>query len=446
MVFAASSLWYARRDSGTRITERRMAMLSVEENLRLTQVGPGTPMGELMRRYWHPVAPTLELEENPTKEVRLLGEDLVLYKDRSGGYGLIERLCAHRRVNLAYGIPEEHGLRCMYHGWLYDETGQCIEQPFEETVRPESRFRDKIKLSGYPVREFAGLLWAYMGPQPAPLITQWEPLVRDNVVREIVVREIVVSPLQCNWLQCQENSVDPIHVEWMHVYFTAYQETRLGAFDNVIPSTLIKHEKIGFSEFPHGIVRRRVLEGQSEEDKEWKVGHPLLFPNINWASAGPHLNFQFRIPADDNTTTHITCYLYTPAPGEQAPKQDHVPYRYVSRLDTDGKPNLRYVLEQDKLAWESQGPTMDRSAERLGESDEGLIMFRRQLQEQLAVVEDGGDPMNVMRQEHLIELPMERLTLSRTLKDAHMKYVPVEIGEPPALEEINQVMATWNNR
>ena len=102
-------------------------MLSVDANERLTRVGRGTPMGVLMRRYWHPIAASVELDERPTKEVRLLGEDLVLYKDRSGAFGLIDRVCAHRRVNLAYGIPEEHGLRCMYHGWLYDETGQCIE-------------------------------------------------------------------------------------------------------------------------------------------------------------------------------------------------------------------------------------------------------------------------------------------------------------------------------
>ena len=93
-------------------------------------------MGELMRRYWHPIAAAAELDERPTKPVRLLGEDLVLYRDKSGTLGLIERACPHRRVDLSYGIPEEHGLRCMYHGWMMDETGQCIEQPFEETVHP----------------------------------------------------------------------------------------------------------------------------------------------------------------------------------------------------------------------------------------------------------------------------------------------------------------------
>ena len=125
-------------------------MLSVQENELLTQVGPGTPMGELMRRYWHPIAAAAELIDRPTKAVRLLGEDLVLYKDRSGTLGLIDRFCPHRRVDLSYGIPEEHGLRCMYHGWMMDETGQCIEQPFEETVHPDGRFKEKVKVAGYP--------------------------------------------------------------------------------------------------------------------------------------------------------------------------------------------------------------------------------------------------------------------------------------------------------
>ncbi|HCH35837.1 MAG TPA: aromatic ring-hydroxylating dioxygenase subunit alpha, partial [Dehalococcoidia bacterium] len=111
-------------------------MLTQEQNELLTQVGKGTPMGELLRRYWHPIAAAAELNEKPTKPVRLLGEDLVLYKDKSGEIGLIDRFCPHRRVDLSYGIPEENGLRCMYHGWMLNKEGQCIEQPFEETVRP----------------------------------------------------------------------------------------------------------------------------------------------------------------------------------------------------------------------------------------------------------------------------------------------------------------------
>ena len=155
-------------------------MLSIQENEKLARVGAGTPMGELMRRYWHPIAAAAELDEKPTKPVRLLGEDLVLYKDKSGTIGLIDRFCPHRRVDLSYGIPEENGLRCMYHGWMMDETGQCVEQPFEETVRPDGRFKEKVKIAGYPVQVLAGMIFAYMGPQPAPLLPNWEPFTWED--------------------------------------------------------------------------------------------------------------------------------------------------------------------------------------------------------------------------------------------------------------------------
>ena len=127
-------------------------MLTVEENELLTRVGPGTPMGDLLRRYWHPIAGESELEGRATKQVRLLGEDLVLFKDRSGDLGLIEPLCPHRRINLLYGVPLEHGLRCPYHGWAFDQSGACIEQPYEDEVDPESTFRDKIHTTAYPVK------------------------------------------------------------------------------------------------------------------------------------------------------------------------------------------------------------------------------------------------------------------------------------------------------
>ena len=148
-------------------------MLTQEQNEMLTQVGKGTPMGELLRRYWHPIAASAELEEKPTKVVRLLGEDLVLYKNKSGEIGLIDRFCPHRRVDLSYGIPEYEGLRCMYHGWMFNRHGQCIEQPFEETVRPDGRFKKKVTVAAYPVEELGGLLFAYLGPNPAPLVPRW---------------------------------------------------------------------------------------------------------------------------------------------------------------------------------------------------------------------------------------------------------------------------------
>src|SRR5271154_4217502 len=139
-------------------------MLTAEENVRLTRVGPGTPMGELMRRYWHPIAALAEMKSAWTKRVRLLGEDLVLFRDRSGTFGLIEDLCPHRRASLAYGIPAIDGIRCPYHGWKFDATGACIEQPNEPE---DSSFKDKVTTTAYPVGELGGLLWAYLGPLPA---------------------------------------------------------------------------------------------------------------------------------------------------------------------------------------------------------------------------------------------------------------------------------------
>jgi 5,5'-dehydrodivanillate O-demethylase len=143
-------------------------VLSAEKNQLLTQVGPGTPMGEYLRRYWQPIAGASELDDNPIKAIRLLGEDLVLYKDQGGRYGLLDRHCPHRRADLSYGYVEEIGIRCNYHGWLMDEAGRCIEQPYDDTVNPNSRAKERCNTPAYPVKECAGLLFAYMGPQPVP--------------------------------------------------------------------------------------------------------------------------------------------------------------------------------------------------------------------------------------------------------------------------------------
>ena len=411
-------------------------MLSVEDNHRITEVGPGTPMGELMRRYWHPIAAAAELDDNPTKEVRLLGEDLVLYRDRAGTYGLIDRYCAHRRVNLAYGIPEARGLRCMYHGWLYDETGQCAEQPFEETVRPEARFKDKIKLKGYPVQELAGVLFAYMGPAPVPHLPLWDLFLKENVVREIVI-----STVPCNWLQCMENSMDPVHVEWLHVNYRHFILQRRGEADNSFP-TVTKHTRIGFDVFDHGIIKRRIVEGQTEEDDDWRIGHPVIFPHILQVSvAGVSGNYQYRVPIDDHNTLHVTFMAWYPAPGFEAPHQDRTPYRYVPVYDEEGLISRDYTVDQDKLSWIIQGPLMDRSKEHVGESDRGVILYRKLLQEQMAIAADGGDPMNVFRTEESARVVTEAENIPFRKVDA--RYVPLEAGETPARAEIEQVLATW---
>ena len=143
-------------------------MLSKEENERLTRIGPGTPVGDLLRCYWYPIAAARELTRHPTKFVKILGEELVLFKDARGRLGLIDAYCAHRRASLVYGMPEDDGLRCPYHGWKFDRAGRCLEQPFEETVHSGKTFKDQIQLSHYAVEELGGLIFAYLGPEPAP--------------------------------------------------------------------------------------------------------------------------------------------------------------------------------------------------------------------------------------------------------------------------------------
>ena len=177
-------------------------MLTPEMNDRLTRVGPATPCGELMRRYWIPIAPVAQLDENPVRKVRVLGEDLVLYRNTKGGLGLIGDRCLHRLVDLKYGIPDERGLRCPYHGWLYGETGKCLERPMEAS--PEADIGRSLK--GYPVEELGGLVFAYLGPLPAPALPRWDLFVWPNAIRQIAVQVI-----DCNWLQCQENTGDPTH-------------------------------------------------------------------------------------------------------------------------------------------------------------------------------------------------------------------------------------------
>ena len=135
-------------------------MLAEERNRELTSIGPNTKMGRLLRRYWYPVAVATDVAQFP-KQVRILGENLALYRDRSGRYGLLDESCPHRGASLAYGISDDRGLRCAYHGWLFDAKGQCLEQPAES---PTSSFHERIRIAAYPVREMGGMLWAYLGP------------------------------------------------------------------------------------------------------------------------------------------------------------------------------------------------------------------------------------------------------------------------------------------
>jgi 5,5'-dehydrodivanillate O-demethylase len=398
-------------------------------------------MGDLMRRYWHPIAASVDLETTPfrTKEVRILGEDLVLYRDRSGTLGLIDRYCSHRRVNLAIGVVEEDGIRCQYHGWKFNEAGTCVEQPFEDTVHPEDDFRAKTGLHGYPVQELAGLIWAYMGPAPVPELPRWEPLTWANAVRDVTMTE-----LPCNWLQCMENSLDPVHTEWLHDYFGGYVGDLKGRPRRRTGGTVRRrHRQIAFDVFEHGIVKRRFLEGYSGQEEAWRVGHPMLFPNVLLVGSPFAYSMQFRVPIDDTHTFHLTQYIYPAAPGAQSPRQASVPYRWVPLRDAHGDVVLTYDLNQDFQVWIAQGPVAQRDREKLGASDRGIILFRQLLGEQLERVREGEDPMNTFRglpADGAVVVPMERGT-PRLKEPLH--YQPDEAGFSADGDLIEVVLSTW---
>jgi 5,5'-dehydrodivanillate O-demethylase oxygenase subunit len=359
-----------------------------DQNERLTRVGPGTPMGDLLRRYWHPVAVTVEFDENPVRKIRLLGEDLTLFRSASGEYGLVGDECPHRCVSLEYGIPEARGLRCAYHGWLFDPSGACLEQPFDDRTNPDARFRDKIKIKAYPVRELGGLVFAYLGPQPASLLPRWDLLVRDDLVRTVDI-----NPIPCNWLQCMDNSVDPLHFEFLHAGFGNYQMKRLGRPPGMTPA---RHLKIGFDVFEYGINKRRLLEGESEDATEWSIGHPLLFPALLAVGNDGNAGLHFRVPIDDTHTVQYT-YSTTARPAGEPVKP--IPVAYEILFDDKGKAlgPIDTILKQDMVAWVAQGPISNRPNEHLSAGDTGIILYHKLLNENMDRVARGEDPMGTIR-------------------------------------------------
>src|SRR4051794_9576554 len=259
-------------------------MLTQEENDLLTRIGPGTPAGALLRRYWLPVATHDELgADQPTRFVRVLGEDLVLFRDKQGRVGLLADHCAHRGASLCYGRVEERGISCAYHGWLYDTGGHVLETPPERN----DAILKHVRQPSYPVQEFVGMYWAYLGPLPAPVIPHYDTLVSRRGRRKITI----YPQLACNGLQTMENSVDPAHLQILHQEYIGggrqpVNSTR-GFTDDV--------QDFDFRLSPVGIIKHRTyVDGTSDE-------HPLIFPNILRQSNST----QIRIPLDDTHTAHV---------------------------------------------------------------------------------------------------------------------------------------------
>ena len=404
-------------------------MLSKEKNDLLTQVGPGKPMGELLRRYWHPIAGVSEFDARKTKPVRLMGEDLVLYKDLSGTFGLIARQCPHRRADLAYGMVEQDGLRCNYHGWAFNETGQCVSQPFEDMAYPERNAKCNLQTKAYPVGVRAGMIWAYMGPLPAPCLPDWEPFSRENVFTQVVLSE-----LPCNWFQCQENSIDPVHFEWMHDNWGR----RLREGDGVDYAP--KHLELDFEEFEFGFVYKRIREGIDKTHPLWTIGRVALWPNCFFL--GDH--FEWRVPIDDENTLSVLWKL-SHVPKEREPyMQPFIPTWDGPVFDANGEWITSNVMNQDFLAWAGQGRIAERTQEHLGASDRGIVMMRRRFFEDLERVTAGEDPKGLIRDPACnvrVKLPvanadttLQGMTTEQIMKEprrkVHLTSFPLQAGQP----------------
>ena len=358
-------------------------MLTADENEMLTRVGPGTPAGELLRRYWHPVAIAADLTpQSPAKFVRILGEDLVLFVTPKGEPGLLDDRCAHRGVSLSYGRVEERGIACAYHGWLYDVRGNCLATPAEPA---DSKFCLTVKQKAYPVKKLAGLYWAYLGPQPAPEIPRYDVWARTDGWHWLRA----LPQLDCNWLQAMENSVDTAHLHILHQELVTdgfkVESTTRGTIDN------LAHYEV--KEFDHGLLKQRVFrDGKIEE-------HPLLFPTVLRQAN----RTQIRVPIDD-THTWIVYVHFVPDAAEPRADKNEVPVNYRKPFKNPlgarhpfAKFRLDDVDAQDFMAWETQGPILDRTRERLAVSDHGVVLYREMLKREINKVKQGLEPMNVFR-------------------------------------------------
>jgi phenylpropionate dioxygenase-like ring-hydroxylating dioxygenase large terminal subunit len=375
-------------------------MLSSADNELLTRTGPTTPLGRLMRAYWQPVALVSEMpQERPVKAVRVMSEDLVLFRKDDGGWALVSRFCAHRGVDLSYGRREDGGLRCLYHGWLYGADGQCKEQPAE----PErSRFADKIRIASYPCLERNGLIFAYLGSGEAPALPSWDCFIAPEEYTFAFK-----GWWECNWLQGVEGGIDPSHVSFLHrfldedprdVYGQQFREEVEGTGRTL--SAIVSENfrpDIEVEPAPHGL---RVFALRQLEDQRRHVRVTnLLFPNAFVVPFGNDKVFcQWHVPIDDENHywfmilydfRHVTDKEVLLAQRlSQVSMPDYRPLRNRRNqwgFDAAEQQNLTFtgmgldINVHDQWAVESMGPIQDRTVERLGVSDRAVTANRRLL-------------------------------------------------------------------
>lgn len=369
------------------------------ENAELTHVMAGTPMGEVLRRYWQPVCLSADIDELP-KYVKILGEELVAFRDKRGRVGVLDAHCVHRGASLEYGRIEAEGIRCCYHGWLFAPDGTCLEQPGEP---PDSNFKSKVAQPHYPAREYGGLVFAYMGPpdrEPAfprfDVLAQpgWSLFAYRNMSRGFVA--------ECNWLQIQENAMDPVHTAFLHSTISSRQFTDIYA---TLP-------ELGFEETAYGM--KYIRTAKLPSGRTFVRVQENFTPNMRSIADNltPDRAFSERatligwwVPVDNTHTIGFHIEAYDPLDKEkvstfsQAKEGRTAGTQEAHRdyADTQRNPD-------DKEAQVSQRPIAVHALERLGTTDRGVIMFRKLLRRAIKDMEEGRDPQNASKDSTLISV------------------------------------------
>jgi phenylpropionate dioxygenase-like ring-hydroxylating dioxygenase large terminal subunit len=352
----------------------------------LTQVGPGTPCGEYLRRFWQPVAFARDLASAPLR-VRILGEDLVVFRDRGGRVGVLHLHCAHRGTSLEYGIPVERGIRCCYHGWVYDVDGRCLETPGEPAG---SRFRERVWQGAYPTHELAGLVFAYMGP---PDRRPSFPRYDSYDVPGYRLMPAAQFTLPCNWLQVKDNSMDPVHTAFLHALSSGYQFTE--AF-GAVPEIDWKLTEAGMVY----LAMRRV------GDLVWVRVCDFMPPNVHQFTreiedaaevkpASRPVIIRWAVPNDDTHTTNFELAQVDPVWG-LSPEQVARP-GFGQSDDRPYAERQRHPADYD--AQSSQRTIAVHALEHLGSADRGVIMLRRIVRDGIRAVARGADPFAARRSE-----------------------------------------------
>jgi len=345
----------------------------------LTQVGPGTPAGEYLRRFWQPVAFVRDLATTPLR-VRILGEDLVVFRDRGGRNGVLHLHCAHRGTSLEFGIPLERGLRCCYHGWVYDVDGRCLETPGEPRG---SRLCDKVRQGAYPTHELCGLVFAYLGP---PERRPAFPMYDSYQVEGHRLMPAAKFTMPCNWLQVKDNSMDPVHTAFLHALSSGYQFTE--AF-GVVPELDWQPTASGMVY----IATRRI------NDLAWVRVCDFMPPNVHQFTreleeatapkgASRPVIIRWAVPDDDTTTTNFELAQVDPAWGLTAEQVAQPGFGQSG--DRSYAERQRFPADFD--AQSSQRTIAVHALEHLGATDRGVIMLRKIVRDGIRAVAAGGDP------------------------------------------------------